>query len=69
MGKLKIENYETIARHSERSEESIEIYDIVGRKLSHFTFHDSHQEIDISHLQTGIYFLKVDGNVYKVIKE
>jgi hypothetical protein len=50
-GQLKIKNYEL----SENS--TIEIFDVVGRKLSHFTFHDS--QIDISHLANGIYFLKI----------
>jgi len=48
---------------------NVEIYDVVGKKLvSQFTFHDSHIEIDISHLANGLYFLKIDGKVFKVIK-
>ena len=62
-GQLRITNYEL------RENTVIEIYDIYGRKhISQFTFHDSHIEIDISHLANGMYFLKVDGKVYKVIK-
>jgi len=49
---------------------NIEIYDIYGRKhISRFTFHDSHIEIDISHLATGIYFLRIDGKTLKLVKE
>jgi len=61
---LQITNYEL------RENTVIEIYDVVGKKLvSQFTFHNSHIEIDISHLAAGLYFLKVDGKVFKVIKE
>jgi hypothetical protein len=49
--------------------ESVEIYDIVGRKLSTFNFQFPTNAIDISHLANGMYFLKVDGKVYKIIKE
>jgi hypothetical protein len=52
---------------------NVEIYDIYGRKFSHFTIHVSPIEIDISHLSSGIYFLKIqteNGTVTKkVIKE
>jgi hypothetical protein len=48
--------------------ESIELFDIYGRKLSQFTIHDSPVEIDISHLPAGIYFLKIDGKTVKIIK-
>ena len=61
-GKLIIEN-------GELKIESIEIYDIYGRKhISLFTFHNSPIEVDISHLATGMYFLNVGEKVYKVIK-
>jgi hypothetical protein len=54
-GKLKIEN--------------VEIYDIYGRKLSQFTFHDSQVEVDISHLPSGIYFLRINGKTMKLVKK
>jgi len=50
----------------------IEIYDVVGCKLwavSLSNCHDSHFTIDISHLPNGLYFLKVGGKVFKVVKE
>jgi hypothetical protein len=49
---------------------SVEIYDVVGKKLLSFQLStlDSN-EIDISHLANGMYFLKVDGKVYKVVKQ
>jgi len=61
-GKLKIES-------GELKMGNVEIYDIYGRKLSQFTFHNSHIEIDISHLSAGIYFLKIDGKTMKLVKE
>jgi hypothetical protein len=51
------------------SDVSVEIYDVVGRKLSHFTSHNSQFTIDISHLANGMYFLKVDGKTVKIIKQ
>jgi len=62
-GQLRITNYEL------RENTVIEIYDIYGKKLSHFTIHDSQFTIDISHLANGMYFLKVDEKVVKVIKK
>jgi hypothetical protein len=56
---------------SEKSkEESIEIFDIYGKKHDlHFAFHVSQFTIDISHLSAGVYFLKIDNKVYKISKE
>jgi M6 family metalloprotease-like protein len=48
---------------------NIEIYDIYGRKLSHFTFQDSQFTIDIAHLANGLYFLKIDNKTFKIIKQ
>ena len=60
-GKLKIESEKLTIKN-------VEIYDIYGRKLSTFNSQRSTNEIDISHLANGLYFLKVDGKVFKVIK-
>ena len=53
---------------------SVEIFDVVGRKLLSHTSLTSHSspliEIDISHLENGMYFLKIqtdDGMVTKKI--
>ena len=62
-GQLRITNYEL------RENTVIELFDVYGRKhVSRFTFHNSHIEIDISHLASGMYFLKVNNKVVKVIK-
>jgi hypothetical protein len=48
----------------------IEVFDIYGRKQSHasrVTCHES--KVDISHLQAGIYFVKVGDRVGKVVKQ
>jgi hypothetical protein len=59
-----------IVVESEKSNvESIEIFDIVGRKLSTFNFQLSTNEIDISHLAAGIYFMKVDSKTVKIVKQ
>ncbi|MCL2132031.1 MAG: leucine-rich repeat protein, partial [Lentimicrobiaceae bacterium] len=49
----------------------VEIYDVVGQVVSaSAVFPQSTKiEIDISHLAAGLYFLKVDGKTYKVVKE
>ena len=49
---------------------NIEVFDIFGRKLSfnHLINSSSNHLINISHLSNGIYFLKVDEKVMKVIK-
>jgi len=53
----------------------IQIYDIVGRNVGtwHAASLQSENEkseivLDISHLANGMYFLKVDGKVFKIIK-
>ena len=62
-GKLTIRNEKSEVRN-------VEIYDIYGKKqFSTFNFQFSTDEIDISHLVNGMYFLKIDGKVLKVIKE
>ena len=52
--------------------QSIEIFDVYGRKLSHH-YHlitsSSHHQIDISHLQTGVYFLKIETEKGTVMKK
>ena len=59
-GKLRIENYEL-------SMGEIEIYDVVGRVVE--TLHAaSLPVIDISHLENGIYFLKINYKILKIIK-
>ena len=49
---------------------SIEIYDIVGRVVlsSAMSKFSPETTIDISHLANGMYFLKIDGKMFKVIK-
>jgi len=62
-GKLKIEN-------GELKMGNVELYDVVGKKhFSTFNFQFSIDEIDISRLANGMYFLKIDGKVFKVIKQ
>jgi hypothetical protein len=50
---------------------SVEIFDIVGQCVGAYRIRPENNEaiIDISHLSAGMYFLKVDGKVYKVVKE
>ena len=50
------------------SEGSAEIYDISGRKLSTFKLDKLSTEIDISHLANGIYFIKINNETIKIVK-
>jgi len=67
-GELRIKNYELRI-------DGIEIFDVYGRKVSshHLIVSSSHHLINISHLPSGIYFIKIEtakGTVTKkVIKE
>ena len=68
-GKLTINNEQLTIKN-------VEIFDVVGCKLSHFItgsvsgaeLHNSHIEIDISHLSAGMYFLKINNKITKIIK-
>jgi len=50
---------------------SVEVFDIYGRKIYHLSNLKSQisNQIDISHLPTGIYFLKIDNQVIKTVKQ
>ena len=49
----------------------LEIYDVVGQVVGTYRIRPTKDEtvIDISHLATGLYFLKTDGKTVKVVKE
>jgi hypothetical protein len=63
-GELQITNYELQITN-------IEVFDIYGRKLSsnHLITTSSHHLINISHLQAGIYFVKITTEIGEVIKK
>ena len=62
-GQLRITNYEL------RENSVIEIYDVVGKKQNaECRMQNGVIEMDISHLSAGLYYLKVDGKVFKVVK-
>ena len=53
--------------------ENVEIYDVVGQLLYQINKSTNNQinneiSIDVSHLASGMYFLKVDNKVVKIIK-
>jgi hypothetical protein len=61
-GELRITNYELRI-------ENVEIFDVYGRKISsHHLTPASSDHIDISHLPAGVYFVRVDGVIAKVVK-
>ncbi|MCL2289989.1 MAG: S8 family peptidase [Bacteroidetes bacterium] len=63
-GELQVTSYELQI-------ESIEILDVYGRKLSsnHLITSSSHHKIDLSYLNSGIYFVKVATNHGEVVKK
>jgi hypothetical protein len=63
-GQLKITNYEL--RDGTLNE--VEVYDIYGRNVTPLTSHSSPLVLDISHLANGMYFLKIDNKIVKIIK-
>jgi len=62
-GELRIENIESKI-------EAIEIYDITGRKLSSLnpSPHHSLTTFNISHLQSGVYFVKITTETGEITK-
>ena len=70
-GKFSVVNSETSVVSSEISVVSIEILDIAGRLVHRepFPVHRSTVYIDISHLASGIYFVKIGGTNVKVVKQ
>jgi hypothetical protein len=64
-------NGQLTIRNEESEVRNVEIFDIYGRKLPlHFpSFGGAGVVLDISHLHTGLYFLKIDGKTFKIIKE
>jgi hypothetical protein len=66
-GELRITNYEL--RNGVLS--AVEVYDIYGRKLqsNHFITSSSHHLINISHLPSGIYFVKIKTEAGEVVKK
>ena len=51
--------------------DKIDVFDIVGRTVSshHLIISSSHHKIDISHLNSGIYFIKTTTNQGDVVKK
>ena len=51
----------------------IQLYDIVGRKIIENNFNDNHFQLNISHLNSSIYLLKIsqgeESSVYKIVKK
>ena len=66
-GKLSVVSYQLSEIDGE-----IEIFDVVGRKYNVGAKHvlpNEEIEIDISHLANGLYFLKIDNKVIKIVKQ
>jgi len=53
----------------ELSVKNIEIFDVHGKKLSSYPYFASHSKIDISHLSSGVYFVKISTETGEVVKK
>jgi len=63
-GELQITNYELRIMNYE-----LQLFDVMGRKQKAESRRQNDKiVIDISHLHSGIYFLKIDNQIYKIIK-
>ena len=58
-----------ITTSNEQLGKNIEILDITGKVVSTFENSKTFQKLDISNLQNGIYFIKINNTVAKFIKE
>jgi hypothetical protein len=65
-GTLRITNYDNSIANYE-----LRITDVVGQVVGAYCIRPENTEttIDISHLAKGMYFLKIDGKVFKVVKQ
>ena len=70
-GKLVINGSSTGSLPGDGTLSVVEVYDIVGQVVfkSYLSKSSPETTIDISHLANGMYFLKVDGKVVKVVKQ
>ncbi|MCL2436286.1 MAG: T9SS type A sorting domain-containing protein, partial [Lentimicrobiaceae bacterium] len=75
-GELEIRNYELgtaapLGASSAKLIKSVEVFDVYGRKVSshHLIASSSNHLINISHLQAGIYFVKITTKAGDVVKK
>jgi hypothetical protein len=77
VGSLKLQVYpnptrgELTIENEELRIENVEIFDVYGRTIRNFQLSiiNSQLKIDVSHLPTGIYFLKAAGQTVKFVKQ
>ncbi|MCL2435539.1 MAG: T9SS type A sorting domain-containing protein, partial [Lentimicrobiaceae bacterium] len=75
-GELEIRNYELgtaapLGASSAKLINSIEVFDVYGRKVSshHLITSSSNHLINLSHLNSGIYFVKITTDAGEVVKK
>ncbi|MCL2132311.1 MAG: T9SS type A sorting domain-containing protein [Lentimicrobiaceae bacterium] len=51
--------------------DEIKVFDVVGQVVGTYCIRPENTkiEIDISHLASGLYFLKIDGKTVKMVKQ
>ena len=45
-----------------------ELYDLSGRQVAAYSFAEGSNKIDLSVLQNGVYMLRAEGSVSKIVK-
>ena len=45
-----------------------ELYDLSGRQVAAYSFAEGSNKIDLSALQSGVYMLRAEGSVSKIVK-
>ncbi|MFM2284674.1 MAG: Secretion system C-terminal sorting domain, partial [Bacteroidota bacterium] len=48
--------------------ESVDIYDSMGRLIKKVRVHDTLIYVDLSDFRSGLYFLKIDSSLIKIMK-
>ena len=57
-----------IIERSLKSDEDFEIIDMTGKSIKKGKLSDKSEKLDISENETGVYFLKLNNRLFKLIK-
>jgi hypothetical protein len=63
------DNLQITINNTKSNKITVFVYDIFGQEVSSTLLFDNKATIDVSHLQSGVYFIKINNKVSKFIKE
>ena len=52
-----------------RGDGAIQLYDLNGHSMAAFNLHEGTNAISLAHLNAGVYMLRAEGTVMKVVKK